>query len=75
MTIGAMAVSLFSVNEGYIDDVEVDKVVDFEAALQAYMKSSHGDLLDKIIETADYNDEIEAALHEALKDFKANHTW
>ena len=75
MTIGAMAVSLFAVNEGYIDDVEVNKVVDFEAALQGYMKSSHGDLLDKIVQTADYNDEIEAALHAALKDFKANHTW
>jgi len=75
MSIGAMAVSLFAVNEGYIDDVEVEKVVDFEAALQGYMKSSHGDLLDKINQTADYNDEIATALHEALKDFKANHTW
>jgi F-type H+-transporting ATPase subunit alpha len=75
MTIGAMAVSLFAVNEGYIDDVDVNKVVDFEAALQGYMKSSHGGLLDKINETADYNDEIAAALHEVLKDFKANQTW
>ncbi|HIP52407.1 MAG TPA: F0F1 ATP synthase subunit alpha [Chromatiales bacterium] len=75
MSIGEMAVSLFAANEGYLDDVETNKIVDFEAALQAYMKSSHADLLDKINESGDYNEEIEKALHEAIKDFKANHTW
>ncbi len=75
MTIGEMAVSLFAANEGYLDDVEATKVVDFESALQAYMKSSHADLLDKISESGDYNEEIEKSLHAAVKDFKANHTW
>ncbi len=75
MTIGEMAVSLFAANEGYLDDVEATKVVDFESALQAYMKSSHADLLDKISESGDYNEEIEKSLHAAVKAFKANHTW
>ncbi len=75
MSVAEMAVSLFAVNEGYLDDVEVGKVVDFEAALQSYMKASHQDLLDKINETLDYTDEIEQALHAAVKDFKANHAY
>jgi F-type H+/Na+-transporting ATPase subunit alpha len=75
LSIAGMAVSLFAANEGYLDDVEAAKVVDFEGALQGYMTSSHKDLMDKINESGDYDAEIEQALHDALKDFKANHTW
>ncbi len=75
MSVAEMAVSLFAANEGYLDDVDASKVVDFESALQGYMKSNKADLLNKINETGDYNDEIEEALHSALKDFKANNTW
>jgi len=75
LTVAEMAVSLFSANEGYLDDVPTNKVVSFEAALHGYMRSSHKALLDQINESGDYNDEIKSALDEALKDFKANHTW
>jgi F-type H+-transporting ATPase subunit alpha len=75
MSVAQMAVSLFAVNEGYLDDVEVHKVRDFEDALQDYMKSHHGGLLRTIDESGDYNDEIQAALHEAVKKFKATHAW
>ncbi|MCG6896343.1 MAG: F0F1 ATP synthase subunit alpha [Thiocapsa sp.] len=75
MRVGQMAVSLFAANEGYLDDVEVKKVVDFEQALQSYMKSAHAELLDKIDSTGDYSAEIESGLHAAIKDFKASSTW
>jgi F-type H+-transporting ATPase subunit alpha len=75
MSIGQMAVSLFAANEGYLDDIDAVKIVDFEDALQSYMKSDQADLMSKINETGDYNDEIETALHEAIKAFKASHTW
>ncbi len=75
MSIAEMAFSLFAVNEGYLDDVDVKKVVDFEAALQSYLKSEHADLLERINESADYNDEIADAMRKALDDFKANHSW
>ncbi|MCU7816197.1 MAG: F0F1 ATP synthase subunit alpha [Candidatus Thiodiazotropha sp. (ex Lucinoma kastoroae)] len=75
LSVAGMAVSLFAANEGYLDDVETTKIVDFENALQGYMKSSQKALLDKINESGDYNAEIEQALHDALKDFKANHAW
>ncbi len=58
LSVGEMALSLYAVNEGYIDAVEVSKVGDYEAALHDYARANHGDLLDKINETGDYNDEI-----------------
>jgi F-type H+/Na+-transporting ATPase subunit alpha len=75
LSVGQMAVSLFAANEGYLDDVDVKKVVDFERALQSYMKSARSDLLAKIDSTGDFNDDIAQAMHTAIKDFKANNTW
>jgi F-type H+-transporting ATPase subunit alpha len=75
MSVGQMAVSLFAANEGYIDDVDVAKVVDFENALQSYMKGNQADLVSKIDSTGDYDEDIANALHAAIKDFKANNTW
>ncbi|MEA3303064.1 MAG: F0F1 ATP synthase subunit alpha [Pseudomonadota bacterium] len=75
MSVAEMAASLFAANEGYLDDVDSDKVVDFEHALIGYLKAEQKELMDKINSEADYNDEIENALHDALKAFKENHTW
>ena len=75
LSIGQMAVSLFAANQGYLDDIDVTKVVDFERALHSYMKASQSELLTKIDSTGNYNEEIEQALHAAVKDFKANNTW
>ncbi|SFD32995.1 F-type H+-transporting ATPase subunit alpha [Thiohalospira halophila DSM 15071] len=73
--VGLMAFSLFAANEGYLDDLETKKVVDFEAALHDYAKSQHADLVAKLDETGKYDDEVDAALRKALDDFKANHAW
>src|SRR5574339_230762 len=75
MNTAQMAVSLFAANQGYLDDVAVNKVVDFEGALQSYMKSEQSALMAKINETADYNSEIENALRAAVEKFKATSTW
>ena len=72
LSVGEMAVSLYAVNEGYIDDVDVLKVVDFEAAMHAYVNENFGELIGKINETGDLNDEIEAGLKEAVETFKRN---
>jgi F-type H+-transporting ATPase subunit alpha len=75
MTVAQMAVSLFAVDRGYMDDVELDKVGDFEEALQSYMSSSHADLMSGINEDPAFSDEVEAKLKAAVDDFKANHAW
>jgi F-type H+-transporting ATPase subunit alpha len=75
LSVAQMAVSLFAANEGFLDDIEVNKVSDFEYGLQGYMKAEHGELLDKINETGDYSDEIQKSLSEAVTKYKATHTW
>ena len=75
LDVAEMAVSLYAVDKGYIDDVDVNKVVDFEKAMHDYMHSQHQDMLDTINNTGDYNDDIEASLEKAIEDFKAKGTW
>ncbi len=75
MSVAEQAFSLYAANEGYLDDVEVTKIVDFEAAMQAYMKSNNAELIAKINDTGDFNDEIEGAMKAALDKFKESATW
>ena len=75
LSVGEMAFSLYAVDKGYVDDVEVTKVVAFEAALHDYLRSSQKELLGRIDSTGDYNSEIEAAIKAAIEDFKANNVW
>ena len=75
LSVAEMAVSLFAAEKGFLDDVDLNKIVDFEHALIAYMRASHADLMDRINETAEYNDEIEAALNKAVEDFRANSAY
>ncbi|MFQ5470838.1 MAG: F0F1 ATP synthase subunit alpha [Gammaproteobacteria bacterium] len=75
LSVAGQAVSLFAANEGFLDDVDLEKIGDFEAALQSHMKSNHADLLDKIDSTGDYNDDIANELRSAIESFKANSVW
>ena len=75
LSVAEMAASLFAAEQGFLDDVDMNKVVDFEHALHGYMGASQAELMDKINASGDYNDEIEASLRAALEDFKANSTW
>ena len=75
LSIAEMGVSLFAANEGFLEDVELNKVLDFEAALLAYMNNEHGDILSKINETGDYSDDIESQFRSALEKFKSTQTW
>ena len=72
LSIAEMAFTLFAANEGYLDDVDVKKVVAYEAAMLADMKSNHAELMSKINESGDYNDDIAAQMTAALDNFKAN---
>jgi F-type H+/Na+-transporting ATPase subunit alpha len=70
LPISLMAVSLFAVNKGYFDDLEVKQVLPFEAALHGYMKAEQAALLAKIEETKQLDKDSEAALTEAIVKFK-----
>ncbi len=75
LSISEMAVSLYSAEGGFLDDIELEKVGAFEDALHTFMHSDRADLMKQIDDTGDYNDEIEASLKESIESFKTNHTW
>ena len=62
LSVAEMGLSLYAVNEGYLDALDVDKVGDYEAALHDYARANHGDLLDTINASGDYSDDIAAQL-------------
>jgi F-type H+/Na+-transporting ATPase subunit alpha len=75
LSVAQMAMSLFAANEGYLDTVEVNKVLAFEAALHAFMKAQHTELMDSINLTGDFNDDIKAGMVKALDSFVKIQSW
>jgi F-type H+-transporting ATPase subunit alpha len=70
LPISLMAASLFAVNKGFFDSIDVKRVLDFEHGLHNYLKSSHADLLSKIEQAKALDKDGEAALSAAVGDFK-----
>jgi F-type H+/Na+-transporting ATPase subunit alpha len=75
MSTAEMAFTLFAVEEGYMDDLEVNQVLNFEGAMFAHLKSNNADLVSKIDESGDFNDDIASEMKAALDAFKANGVW
>ncbi|EOQ62132.1 ATP synthase subunit alpha [Acinetobacter calcoaceticus ANC 3811] len=74
-SIADQAVSVYASNEGYMSDVEVKKIVDFDTALISYFRSEYAPLMKQIDETGDYNKDIEAAIKAGIESFKATQTY
>jgi F-type H+-transporting ATPase subunit alpha len=75
LSVAETAVSLFSAEKGYLKDIELNKVLDFESALHSYMNNEKTELMNTINETGNYNDDIESQLKEAFDTFKSTQTW
>ena len=71
LSVSEMAATLFAVNKGYFDDVAVPKVLAFEAALHASLKSKNKTLMDAIESTKDLSADNEKLLSAAIESFKA----
>jgi F-type H+-transporting ATPase subunit alpha len=72
MNVSEMAVTLFAVNRGYMDDVEVKRVLAFESSLQSFMKSKYAAIMDKVQSTGDLDGDAEKLLSAAIDDFKSS---
>jgi len=67
-----MALTLFAVNNGYFDDVDVKKALAAERSMRDYIKGKYGALVKRIEDTKDLSKEDEEQLHQAVKDWKAS---
>jgi F-type H+-transporting ATPase subunit alpha len=74
LSVGQMAVSLYAVDRGFMDDVELNKLGTFEAALVDSLGATQAALMEKL-DAGDWNDDLEAQLKAAVTEFKASGSW
>lgn len=75
LSVAEMATILFGVDQGYLDDVPVNRVAIFEQELNHYLHSNYGEFVERINKTGEYSDEVVRTLRTILESFKANQTW
>ena len=69
MPVEEQVVLIFAGTQGYLDELPVESIRRFESEFLAFMRARHKDILDKIAETKDLDDETIQNLHSILKDF------
>ncbi len=72
MSVAQQSLVLFAAERGYLNDVEVAKVVSFEAALVAYADREHAELLNHINQTGNFNDEDRGQVERHPRDLQEN---
>ena len=75
LSVAEQALVLFAVEFGYLDDVELDRIGSFEAALLEYANHNNADFMRELTNTGNYNDDIKGTLKGILDSFKANSSW
>ncbi len=75
MSVAEMGLVIYAAEKGFLEDIALNKIGDFEAALISYANSEHAALMATINETGDYNGDIEAGLKDVIEKFKATQTW
>ena len=75
LSVAEMGIMVFAADKGFLKEIAVEKIGDFETALLSYMNSEHKDLMDAINVNGDYNDDIEATFDKAMKKFISTQTW
>ncbi|NMG42555.1 F0F1 ATP synthase subunit alpha [Aromatoleum toluvorans] len=70
MSIAEMAITLFAVNNGYFDDVEVGRVLAFENGLLQFVKTKNAALISKIMSAKELDADGEKQLVAAIEEFK-----
>ena len=75
MSVSEMAVTLYAVDKGYMDDVEINKIGDFESGLLSNMNSSNEKFMQELSDTGAYNDEVEATIKSGIEAFKKTGSW
>ena len=74
-SVAEMGLVLFVANEGYLEGIEINKILDFEAALLSYANSEASALMAKVNEKGDWNGDIEGEFKALVEKFKSTQTW
>lgn len=75
LTVAEEALVIFAAERGYLEDVELDKILPFEAALLDFARQKYADLLKNVEEHPDYNDEVVKQFADVVTEFKSTQTY
>ena len=75
LSVAEMGIIIYAAENGYLEEVALNKIVDFESALLSFVNSELDGLVAQLNETGDYNDDIQAGIKEAIDKFVATQTW
>ena len=70
MAVEKQVAIIFAASKGYLDDIDVEKVADFEAGLFEYLDANASDQLKAIKDEGTISDENSGTLDKAISDFK-----
>ena len=72
MTIAEQVVSIFTGVNGYLDDLELNLIKDFEKDLFELIKSSHGNIIEAINSSGNLEDDVASKSSTIIEEFKKN---
>ena len=75
LTVAEEALVIFAAERGYLEDVELDKILPFEAALLDFARQKYADLLQNVEAHPDYNDEVVKQFADVVTEFKSTQTY
>jgi len=75
MSVAQQSLVLFAAEEGYLADIDLTMIGNFETALFAFTDREYPQFLQKINQTGEYNDQIKDELKNILDEFKTNQSW
>ena len=75
LAVAEMALTLFAVNNGYFDDIEIKKALAAERSLRDYIKSKYAALFNNVEDKKDVSADDETALKAAIEDWKKNGSY
>jgi F-type H+-transporting ATPase subunit alpha len=75
LSVAEEATILFAVDQGYLDDVPLNRISMFEQELMGYIQTNYKEFIERINKTGELNDEVVQTLRTILESFKANQSW
>jgi F-type H+-transporting ATPase subunit alpha len=75
LSVGEMATILFAADQGFLDDVPLNRIAIFEQELNSFLRTKHHEFIERISKTGELNEEVIKTLRSILESFKANQSW
>jgi F-type H+-transporting ATPase subunit alpha len=70
-----MALTLFAVNNNFLDDISVDNALKAEKSMRDYIETEYKDLIQKIKDTSNLDNDDESKLKEAIEKWKSTTSY